>query len=188
MDDLLDLVVDDSHGYCQVSSQKGNSEQIFSPVIIKHIAKTEDLFDENTLEYYFYQKKYDLVVRKGEILLPKLPKNAIRRNVLEMLTRSYVHLSNKEKALEYLKCIVDENHTEDAGRDYLRMWTYEKLEMFEESIESSRDYLKVRSGDQNAVQIIIRCINKLNLDATEWKHTERQILHCYSRPNHVEEK
>lgn len=181
----MDLsVVDDSHGYCRVSSKSDTMGQKFDPVIINHICNHNDHFDENTLEYHFYRKNYNVVVTQGELLLPSLPRNAIRRSVLELLTRSHVHLSKKQKALEFLKYLVEENRTEDASRDFLRMWAYERLEMYEECIEGCRDYLKVRSGDLNAVQMIIRCMQKVGLDASEWQRNERQILNCFARPNH----
>ena len=184
MDSFSELsVVDSSHGYCRVTRKGCIYSQSFEPIVIKYlpICSESQVSDENLIEYQYYCRNYDKVLTMGELLLERLPRSTARRGLLEILVRSAVHLSETSNALEFMRILSEESCAEDAGRDHLNMWAFERLKMYDNCIESCLDYLKIRPGDLIAVQTIVKCLEVLDKDASEWQMRMSQIIHSYSR-------
>ena len=172
--------IDDSHGYCRVLLRDPN-EQKFNPVLVEGYLHSSE-FDgtKEHLEYLYHLGEYSKVFNYGEGMISKV-QGTSRKEILELIIRSGVHLMKSQEVLEHLAMMTEEFKTEDPGREYLRVWVYEELGMPLECITAAKDYLKLRPGDLVMIEIIIKSFEALKMNAEEWIHKRNSIKKAFSR-------
>jgi tRNA (guanine10-N2)-methyltransferase len=178
--------VDDSHGYCKVSrpSEKIFAErQYFDPILISKYQESHS-FDGTTnhLEYFYKNGQYDKVnLFGGSLLENPLLKYSLKRELIELLVRANLHLRDKQATLKYLSLLLNEYKSEDPGRDYLRIRTFDMFGMNKELFTACNEYLKLRPGDLNITNLLIKCSVSLGIDCTELIKNKDQIIKSYQR-------
>ena len=122
------------------------------------------------LEYFYWNREFDKTAVIGARLFEELPlKYSHRKDLLELLVRSNVHLNEKEAALKYLALLLDEFRSEDPGRDFLKIQTHNSFGMRKEVIESCKDYLNTRPGDLYVIRLLIENSKAMGIDCeTGW--------------------
>ena len=123
---------------------------------------------ENIIPYYLFQiyytqKKYDLVLKTGEDLLAKDPKNSNNKEIYRILGECYYGKKDYPKTIQYLSRYWDESKQVVRENMYMLGDSYFQTKDYKKSIECFQKVTAVEDAmTQNAYLFLGACYIKEN--------------------------